>query len=73
MTPFLCLGAHLHVQEHRGQVKGKEVSRCGDDDLCVDQFLVKLGIGALFIRSRDQGVTLVLDPFSDSQFVFCRP
>lgn len=44
-------------------------SRCGDDNLSVNQFLVKFGVLALLVGGGDQSVSLVLEPFSDTQFV----
>lgn len=48
------------------------VLRGGDDDLGVDQLLVKLGALALLVRGGDEGVALVLEPFADAQLVLCR-
>ena len=44
--------------------------RCGDDNLSIDQFLVKFRILSVLVRGRHQSVSLVLKPFADSEFVF---
>ena len=43
--------------------------RCGDDDLCVDKVLVKLGVLALLVGSGDELVALLLDPFPQAKLV----
>lgn len=47
--------------------------RSGYDDFSIDQFLVEGGVLALLIRSRHQGVTLVLEPFANTEFVLSGP
>ena len=43
--------------------------RGGDDDLCVDELLVELGVLALLVRRGDERVALLLDPLADAQLV----
>lgn len=43
--------------------------RSGDDDLCVDELLVELGVLALLVRRGDERVALLLDPLADAQLV----
>ena len=43
--------------------------RCGDDDLSIDQFLVEFRILTVLVGGRHQSVSLVLEPFADSEFV----
>jgi hypothetical protein len=45
--------------------------RGGDDDLGVDKLLVELGVLTLLVGGGDEGVTLVLEPFADAEFVLC--
>ena len=47
--------------------------RGGDDDLCINQVLVERGVFTLFIGCGNQLVTLVFNPFPDSEFVFGCP
>lgn len=51
----------------------EENSRGGYDDLGIDQFLVKGGVLALLIRSGHQGMTLLLEPFPNPEFVLSGP
>jgi len=44
--------------------------RCCDDDFCVDQLLIKLGVLTVLVGGGNEGVALVLEPFSDAEFVF---
>jgi hypothetical protein len=44
-------------------------SRCGDDDLCIDQLLIESGSLAFLVRGGHEGVTLVLQPFSNAKLV----
>lgn len=46
-----------------------ENSRGGYDDLRIDQFLIEGGVFALLIGSRHQGMTLLLEPFANPEFV----
>jgi hypothetical protein len=48
---------------------GTEDSRSGDDDLSVDQLLVKGGVLTLLVGGSDEGVALLLEPFSQAQLV----
>ena len=43
--------------------------RCGDDDISVDELLVKLGVLALLVRGSYKSVALVLEPFADAELV----
>ena len=43
--------------------------RCGNDDLSVDQLLVKLGVLALLVGRGYEGVALVLEPLADAELV----
>jgi len=52
-------------------VASETVLRSGDDDLGVNQMLVKLRALTFFIGGGDELVTLVLKPFSDTKLVFC--
>jgi hypothetical protein len=47
-------------------------SRCGDDNLCINKFLVEFGILPLFVRSGHKGVALVLQPFPKAKLVLRR-
>jgi hypothetical protein len=44
-------------------------SRCGDDDLGIDQLLVECGSLALLVRGSHEGVALVLEPFAQAKLV----
>ena len=44
------------------------IRRC-DDDLSVDELLVKFAVGTLLVRGSDESVALVLNPFPDSKLV----
>ena len=44
-------------------------SRSGDDDLGVNKVLVHLGVSSLLAGCGDEGVSLVLEPFSDTELV----
>lgn len=44
-------------------------SRCRDDDFSIDQFLIELGVLTLLVGGGDQGVALILEPFSETEFV----
>lgn len=46
-----------------------ENERSGDDDLSVDELLVKGGVLALLVGGGYQGVTLVLEPLADAELV----
>lgn len=46
--------------------------RSGDDDLGVDKLLVKLGLGALLVRGRHEGVARILEPLADAKLVLGR-
>ncbi len=52
------------------QGRYKRDLRSGDDDLGVDELLVKLGVLALLVRGGDKGVSLVLEPLADAELVF---
>lgn len=43
--------------------------RRGYNDLCIDQVLIKGGIGALLVRGGDQFVPFTLKVFADAQLV----
>lgn len=43
--------------------------RSGDDDLCIDELLVELGILTLLVRGGDKSVALVLKPLADAKLV----
>jgi len=45
-------------------------SRGGDDNLGVYQFLVKIGVCAFLVGGGNQGVTVVFEPFPDSELIF---
>lgn len=47
-------------------------SRCGDDDLGIDQLLVECGILVLLVRGSHEGVPLVLQPFAQAKLVLGR-
>ena len=47
--------------------------RCGDDNLGVNELLVKLAVLALLVGGGDKGVTLTLKPFSYTELVLGRP
>jgi hypothetical protein len=53
----------------RGAVEMVSDVRGGNNDLSVHQLLVESGVLALLIRCGDEGVTLVLQPLADAQFV----
>ena len=58
-----------------GEALGRQVSRVegrGDDDLGVDELLVKGRVLALLARCRHERVALVLEPFADAELVFGR-
>ncbi len=40
--------------------------RSGNDDLGIDQLLVKFRVLALLVGGRDKSVSLILEPFSDT-------
>ena len=44
-------------------------SRRSNDDLSVNEFLIKLRILAFLVRRCDQGVALILKPFTNAQLV----
>lgn len=54
-------------QTLRGEVAGVEGR--GDDDLRVNQLLVKGRVLALLVGGGDEGVALALDPFPQTQFI----
>ena len=57
--------------EQVGLLEGAEAQdlRSRDNDLRVDEFLVKSRILALLVGRGDQGVALLLEPFADAEFV----
>lgn len=46
-----------------------QVLRGGDDDFCVNELLVELGVLALLVGGGDEGVTLVLEPLANAELV----
>lgn len=44
-------------------------SRSSDDNLCIDQLLVKSRVLTLLVRSGHQGMTLAFNPLSQAQFI----
>lgn len=50
-------------------ILSKNDSRSSDNDLSVHQFLVKPRPPALLVRCSNQGMPLILEPFSNSQLV----
>lgn len=50
-------------------LRGSSDVRCGDDDLCVYKVLVELRVLALLVRGGNELVALLLNPFSDTEFV----
>ena len=50
-----------------GQISGVEGG--GDDDLGVDELLVKGGVLAVLVRGGYEGVALVLEPLADAELV----
>jgi hypothetical protein len=55
-----------------GQTLRRQVTRVegsSNDNLCVNELLVKLGVLALLVGSSDKGVALVLEPLADAQLV----
>jgi hypothetical protein len=40
-----------------------------DDDLCVDEFLVKSGVLALLVGGGHKGVASILEPLADAELV----
>jgi len=56
-----------------GETLGRQVARvegCGNYDLSVDKLLIKFGVFAFLIRGGDQSVTLILEPFPNTELVF---
>lgn len=51
------------------KLRSRAVLRSGNDDFGVNEFLVELGVGTLLVGCSDEGVTLVLEPFSNAQLV----
>ena len=43
--------------------------RSGDDDLSVDQLLVKGRVGAVLVGGGDESVALVLNPLPQAEFI----
>ena len=43
--------------------------RCGDNNLSVYQLLIKLGVLALLVGGGDEGMSLILEPFADTELV----
>lgn len=43
--------------------------RSGDDDLGIDQFLVKGGVLGVLVVGGDESVTLALNPLSQAEFI----
>lgn len=48
---------------------GGEALRSGDDDLGIDQFLVKGGVLGVLVVGGDESVTLALNPLSQAEFI----
>ena len=48
-------------------------SRSGDDDLGIDELTVKSAVLALLVAGRHEGVTLILEPFSETELVLGCP
>ena len=44
-------------------------SRCGDDDLGINQLLIEFGVLPVLVRGGHKGVALVLQPFSNAKLV----
>lgn len=47
---------------------GGEV-RCGDDDLGVNELLVEFGVLAFFVGCSDESMSLIFEPFTDTEFI----
>lgn len=47
----------------------REHVRSGDDNLSIDQLLVKLGALTVLVGGGNQGVALVLEPLADAELV----
>lgn len=45
--------------------------RSGDDDLGVNHFLLEDAVLALLVGGGDESVSLVLEPFADTELVLC--
>lgn len=43
--------------------------RSGNDDLCVYQVLVELGVLSLLVGGGDELMSLILEPFADTELV----
>lgn len=50
-------------------MRGSSDVRGGDDDLCVNKVLVKLGVLALLVGRGDELVALLLNPLPDTELV----
>lgn len=53
-------------------MRGSSDVRRGDDDLRVNQLLVKCGVLALLVRCCDKRVALLLDPLAEAELVLSR-
>ena len=52
------------------EVQEKRSVRGGDDDLSVDQFLIKGRVLALLVGCCHEAMSLIFEPFADPKFVF---
>jgi hypothetical protein len=55
-------GRYWEVMEH---------VRCRNDNLSINEFLIKFGILAFLVRGRDESMSLIFNPFSNSELVLC--